>query len=53
MITAAEWAIVGLSLKVAFWATLLSLPLGLWVALDGSEEIGGTEALHQRQVARD
>lgn len=28
----AEWAALGLSLKVAFWATLISLPLGLAVA---------------------
>lgn len=27
-----EWRAVLLSLKVSFWATLLSLPLGLWVA---------------------
>lgn len=27
-----EWEAVRLSLIVAFWATLLSLPLGLWVA---------------------
>ncbi|WP_299503015.1 molybdate ABC transporter permease subunit [uncultured Roseobacter sp.] len=27
-----EWRAVALSLKVSFWATLLSLPLGLWVA---------------------
>ncbi|MGZ2257271.1 molybdate ABC transporter permease subunit [Roseobacter sp. A03A-229] len=27
-----EWRAVTLSLKVSFWATLLSLPLGLWVA---------------------
>jgi molybdate transport system permease protein len=29
----AEWAAVILSLKVSFWATLLSLPLGIGVAL--------------------
>ncbi|EAQ04922.1 molybdate transport permease protein [Pseudooceanicola batsensis HTCC2597] len=28
-----EWAAVALSLRVAFWATLVSLPLGLWVAM--------------------
>ena len=28
----AEWQAVLLSLKVAFWATLLSLPLAIWVA---------------------
>ncbi|WP_299962627.1 molybdate ABC transporter permease subunit [uncultured Roseobacter sp.] len=27
-----EWRAVALSLKVAFWATVLSLPLALWVA---------------------
>lgn len=27
-----EWRAVALSLKVSFWATLLSLPAGLWVA---------------------
>lgn len=27
-----EWHAVALSLKVSFWATLLSLPAGLWVA---------------------
>lgn len=27
-----EWQAVALSLKVAFWATLLSLPLAIWVA---------------------
>ncbi|WP_187428906.1 Molybdenum transport system permease protein ModB [Roseobacter fucihabitans] len=27
-----EWRAVALSLKVSLWATLLSLPLGLWVA---------------------
>jgi len=27
-----EWAAVALSLKVSFWATLLSLPLGVLVA---------------------
>lgn len=27
-----EWRAVTLSLKVSFWATLLSLPIGLWVA---------------------
>ncbi|WP_298917101.1 molybdate ABC transporter permease subunit [uncultured Roseobacter sp.] len=27
-----EWRAVALSLKVSFWATLCSLPLGLWVA---------------------
>ncbi len=29
----AEWQAVALSLKVAFWATLLSLPVGILVAL--------------------
>ncbi|MEM6634894.1 MAG: molybdate ABC transporter permease subunit [Pseudomonadota bacterium] len=27
-----EWQAIALSLKVAFWATALSLPLGIWVA---------------------
>lgn len=27
-----EWQAVALSLRVAFWATLISLPLGIWVA---------------------
>jgi molybdate transport system permease protein len=27
-----EWRAVALSLRVSFWATLLSLPLGIWVA---------------------
>ncbi|MFK7879640.1 molybdate ABC transporter permease subunit [Roseobacter sp.] len=27
-----EWRAVALSLKVSFWATMLSLPIGLWVA---------------------
>lgn len=27
-----EWRAVALSLKVSFWATVLSLPVGLWVA---------------------
>lgn len=31
-LSAEEWQAVTLSLKVSFWATLLSLPLGLWVA---------------------
>jgi molybdate transport system permease protein len=31
-LTPEEWQAVALSLKVSFWATLLSLPLGLWVA---------------------
>lgn len=28
----AEWDALRLSLRVAFWATLMSLPLGIWVA---------------------
>lgn len=28
-----EWVIIGLSLRIAFWATLLSLPFGVFVAL--------------------
>jgi len=27
-----EWTAVALSLKVALWATVLSLPIGIWVA---------------------
>ncbi len=29
---AAEWAIVGLSLKIALWAVILSLPFAIWIA---------------------
>ncbi|MEL6127887.1 MAG: molybdate ABC transporter permease subunit, partial [Pseudomonadota bacterium] len=32
-LTAQEWGIVLLSLRVSFWATLLSLPVGIAVAL--------------------
>ncbi|WP_298837136.1 molybdate ABC transporter permease subunit [uncultured Roseobacter sp.] len=31
-LSAQEWQAVALSLRVAFWATLLSLPAGVWVA---------------------
>lgn len=31
--SAAEWGVLALSLKVAFWATLVSLPIGVAVAL--------------------
>ncbi|WP_300035186.1 molybdate ABC transporter permease subunit [uncultured Roseobacter sp.] len=31
-LSADEWQAVALSLRVAFWATLLSLPPGLWIA---------------------
>ena len=31
-LTPAEWSAVALSLRVSFWATLLSLPVGLFVA---------------------
>ena len=31
-LTPDEWRAVALSLRVAFWATLLSLPLGVWTA---------------------
>ena len=33
ILSEAEWMAVALSLKVAFWATLLSLPVGIAVAL--------------------
>lgn len=32
-LSAQEWTAVGLSLKVAFWATLISLPVGVAVAM--------------------
>jgi len=32
VLNAEEWTAVALSLKVALWATALSLPLGIWVA---------------------
>lgn len=32
MLRPEEWAALGLSLKVSLWATVLSLPLALWVA---------------------
>lgn len=31
-LTPFEWQAVALSLRVSFWATLISLPLGIWVA---------------------
>lgn len=31
-LTPDEWRAVALSLRVSFWATLISLPLGIWVA---------------------
>jgi molybdate transport system permease protein len=31
-LTPDEWRAVALSLRVSFWATVLSLPLGIWVA---------------------
>lgn len=31
-LTPEEWRAVALSLRVSFWATLISLPLGIWVA---------------------
>lgn len=31
-LTPDEWRAVALSLRVSFWATLLSLPLGIWIA---------------------
>ncbi|WRH62857.1 MAG: molybdate ABC transporter permease subunit [Fuscovulum sp.] len=32
LLSPTEWQAVALSLRVAFWATLISLPLGIWVA---------------------
>src|SRR5262249_19074258 len=32
VLNAEEWTALALSLKVALWATALSLPLGIWVA---------------------
>lgn len=31
-LSSAEWSVIQLSLKVGFWATLFSLPLGFWLA---------------------
>jgi len=42
-----EWQAVALSLRVAFWATLLSLPLGIWVAwLLARREFPGKQVLN-------
>lgn len=42
-----EWQAVALSLRVAFWATLLSLPLGIWVAwLLARKEFPGKQVLN-------
>ncbi len=42
-----EWQAVALSLKVAFWATVLSLPLGIWIAyLLARKEFWGRQALN-------
>jgi molybdate transport system permease protein len=42
-----EWQAVALSLRVAFWATLISLPLGIWVAwLLARREFPGKQVLN-------
>ncbi len=42
-----EWQAVALSLRVAFWATLLSLPLGIWVSwLLARREFPGKQVLN-------
>ncbi|GFE50034.1 molybdate ABC transporter permease [Roseobacter cerasinus] len=42
-----EWRAVALSLKVSIWATLVSLPLGLWVAyLLARKEFPGKQLLN-------
>ena len=42
-----EWRAVALSLRVAFWATLLSLPLGVWIAfLLARREFWGKQILN-------
>ena len=34
-----EWEAVRLSLRVAFWATVLALPLGIWSAREVSRSV--------------
>ncbi len=42
-----EWQAVALSLRVAFWATVISLPLGIWVAwLLARKEFPGKQVLN-------
>ncbi|NBE07517.1 molybdate ABC transporter permease subunit [Paragemmobacter ruber] len=42
-----EWQAVALSLRVAFWATVISLPLGIWVAwLLARREFPGKQVLN-------
>ncbi len=42
-----EWQAVALSLRVAFWATVISLPLGIWVAwLLARKEFPGKQMLN-------
>jgi molybdate transport system permease protein len=42
-----EWQAVVLSIKISFWATLISLPLGIWVAhLLARREFWGKQALN-------
>ena len=42
-----EWRAVALSLRVGFWATLLSLPLGVWIAfLLARREFWGKQILN-------
>lgn len=46
-LTPTEWQAVALSLRVAFWATVISLPLGIWVAwLLARREFPGKQVLN-------
>ncbi len=46
-LTPNDWQAVALSLRVSFWATLLSLPLGIWVAyLLARRNFWGKQALN-------
>ncbi len=46
-LTPDEWQAVALSLRVSFWATLISLPLGIWVAyLLARGDFWGKQALN-------
>lgn len=46
-LTPNEWQAVALSLRVSFWATLISLPLGIWVAyLLARGDFWGKQALN-------